>query len=283
MATVEQLADANMAQIRRLTDFTLAAIREAWWSLGDWHDPGPFTQAILPVLEGAQLQTAALTDAYLSALLSEALDAPVPVLGLSAPDVTELRAGTTMAEAYARPFHTVWYQQSKGMDLAQALRLGLDRAEHMATMDIQLARTHAASAILQESDVVTEYQRALSGTENCDLCSLAAKNEYKTSDLMPVHTKCDCTVAPVIEGRSLVRNINQQRSTLNPEAERAQDNGETTKRVAVGVEAHGELGPVLVRKQETYPTFTPDTDGWSFDGRGSGKEAGVKTITPEPS
>lgn len=283
MATVEQLADANMAQVRRLTDFTLAAIREAWWSLGDWHDPEPFTRAILPVLEGAQLQTAALTDAYLSALLSEALGGPVPVLGLAATEVTELRAGTTMVEAYARPLHTVWYQQSKGMDLAQALRLGLGRAEHMATMDIQLARTHAASAILQESGAVTGYQRVLSGTENCDLCSLAAKNEYKTSELMPVHTKCDCTVAPVVEGRSLVQDTNQQRSTLNPEAERVQDNGETTKRVAVGVEAHSELGPVLVRKQETYPTFTPASGGWSFDGRGSGREAGVKTITPEPS
>src|SRR5688572_32883734 len=145
MPTVEQLADANMAQIRRLTDRTLIMVQQAWWALSEWHSPEQFLERILPIITGAQVQTASLTDAYLAALMSEAMGTYVAPIGLAPEQVTELRQNTTMADAYARPFHTVWFQQSKGTPFAQALRLGLERAEHMVSMDIQLARTHAAA------------------------------------------------------------------------------------------------------------------------------------------
>lgn len=266
-----------MAQVRRLTDFTLAAVREAWWRLGDWHNPGPFIQAVLPVLEGAQLQAASLTDAYLSALMTEALGVFTAPVGLGPDQVTNLRAQTTMEEAYARPFHTVWYEQSKGTEFPAALRKGLERAEHMISLDIQLARTHASAIVLQQADGIQRYQRVLSGSENCDICSVAARHIYKTSNLMPIHTKCDCTVAPVIEGRPpLANRINQSRDFTAPDSE---TDGDSKKAPDIGVENHGELGPVLVRDQKTYPTYTSNDDGtWSYDGRGTPKEAGVKIM-----
>lgn len=280
MATVEQLADANMAQIRALTDRALLMVQQAWWSVGDWHSPDAFVARVLPIITGAQIQTAALTDAYLAALLTEAMGTAVSPLGLSPEQVTNLRQNTTLAEAYARPLRTVWFQQSKGVDFPEALRLGLERAQHMASLDIQLARTHASAVILQQTDGINRYQRVLSGTENCDLCSVAAKHIYKTSSLMPIHTKCDCTVAPVIEGRPpLANRINNERTFTSPESETAGPGKLPPSKVAdeVGVEDHGELGPVLVRNQKSYQSFSPNSDGtWVYEGRITQAEAAVE-------
>lgn len=280
MATVEQLADANMAQVRALTQRATLLMRQAWWSLEDWHTADQFLERIIPIIAGAQLQTASLTDAYLAALLSEAMGAVIAPVGLAPEQVTNLRAGTTMLDAYARPFHTVWFEQSKGTEFPEALRLGLERAEHMLTMDIQLARTHAAALILQQTDGVQRYQRVLSGSENCDICSVAARHIYKTSSLMPIHTKCDCGVVPVIEGKPpLVTRLNQERDFSTPETETAgpEKKSPTKLEQEIGVEAHGELGPVLVRKQKTYQSFSPGEDGlWTYEGRITAEQAAVE-------
>lgn len=282
MATVEQLADANMAQVRRLTDRTIALIQQAWWALTDWHSPDEFLERILPLLQGAQVQTAALTDAYLAAIITEATGSFIAPLGLDPNQVTNLRMNTTMEAAYTRPFHTLWYEQSKGTEFPQALRLGLERAEHMVSFDIQLARTHASALVLQQTDGIQRYQRVLSGSENCDICSVAARHVYKTSDLMPIHTKCDCTVAPVIEGKPpLATRINAQRDFTAPDTATVGEEKKSLTQVAreVKIEAHGELGPVLVRAQKSYLTFTPGSDGtWSYDGRGTAKEAQIRPL-----
>lgn len=280
MATVEQLADANMAQIRALTQRATLLMRQAWWALEDWHTADQFLERIIPIITGAQIQTASLTDAYLASLLSEAMGAVVGPVGLDPEQVTNLRQNTTMIDAYSRPFHTLWYEQSKGTEFPEALRLGLDRAEHMLSLDIQLARTHASALILQQTDGIQRYQRVLSGSENCDICSIAAKHIYKTSSLMPIHTKCDCTVAPVIEGKPpLATRINQERDFTSPDTETAGPEKKSPTKLAdaIGVEDHGELGPVLVRKQKTYQNFSPGEDGtWEYQGRITEEEAAVE-------
>lgn len=282
MATVEQLADANMAQVTRLTNRVLAMAEQAWWALSDWHSPDEFVRQFLPLLTGAQIQTAALQDAYIAAIMAEATGSFIAPVGVDPEQVTDLRMNTTMADAYARPFHTVWFEQSKGTEFPQALRLGLERLQHMVSLDIQLARTHASALILQQTDGVQRYQRVLSGSENCDICSVAARHIYKTSSLMPIHTKCDCTVAPVIEGRPpLANRLNAARDFTAQETETGPD-GKSPTQIAkdVAVENHGELGPVLTRKQSSYPTFSPGSDGtWNYEGRGTPAEAGVTSIT----
>lgn len=282
VATVEQLADANMAQVSRLTNRVLALAEQAWWALSDWHTPDDFVTQFLPLLQGAQIQTAALQDAYIAAIMAEATGMVTAPIGLAPELVTDLRMNTTMAEAYSRPFHTVWFEQGKGTEFPQALRLGLDRLQHMVSLDIQLARTHASALILQQTDGVQRYQRVLSGSENCDICSVASKHIYKSSSLMPIHTKCDCTVAPVIEGRPpLANRINRERDFTAPDSETdgAEKKSPTQIAADVGIEDHGELGPVLVRKQQTYPSFNPGPDGtWQFEGRVTAKEAGVKIM-----
>jgi hypothetical protein len=142
-----------------------------------------------------------------------------------------------MAEAYERPFHQLWWKQSTGAEFPDALRWGLDRAQAMSSLDIQLARTHATAVGLQEMDGVQRYQRVLSGAENCKLCVTAAKNVYKVSRLMPIHAHCDCTVMPVVDGHAPKANrINDKRDSLTPDEER---------KGPVEVEDHGELGPIL--------------------------------------
>lgn len=280
MPSVEQLADANMAQIRALTQRATLMMRQAWWSLEDWHTADEFLARVIPIITGAQLQTASLTDAYLASLLSEAMGTVVGSVGLAPDQVTNLRQNTTMIDAYSRPFHTVWFQQSKGMEFPQALRMGLERAEAMLSIDIQLARTHAAALVLQETDGVKRYQRVLSGSENCDICSVAARHIYKTSDLMPIHTHCDCSVVPVIEGRPpLANRINQERDFTAPATETVGPEKKSAAKLdeEIGIEAHGELGPVLVRRQKTYQNFGPGDDGlWTYKGQITREQAAVE-------
>ncbi len=93
-----------MVQVSRLTGKTLELVRQAWYALTEWHSADEFLDRILPIINGAQVQTAALTDAYLAALISEATGQFTAPIGLAAEQVTDLRRNTTMAAAYERPF-----------------------------------------------------------------------------------------------------------------------------------------------------------------------------------
>lgn len=268
MATPQELADQNMLAIKRVTDAVTSFVTRAWWALTDYHDPARFVEQVVPMILAGQQQVASLTDAYLSQLLTEATGSFVAPLAPAAELVTDLRAGVSLAEAYERPLRTTWWRQSSGVEFPDALRQGLQRAEAMVSLDMQMARTHASALVLMNEDGIKRYQRVLSGSENCDLCETAAKHIYKKTSLLPIHAKCDCTVMPVIEGRPpLANRINEDRTVVTKDQ---------TPQKEIGVESHNELGPVLVHKQDTYPKFAPKPDGtWEYEGRISRDDAAV--------
>lgn len=242
---LQALADQNMIAVGRISDTVQRMIAQVWWNLPDWHSPDQFLEQALDIIEGGQIQVGMLTNSYLEATASQIGGTPVVPVTLDTDAVTNLRQGVTMAEAYQRPFHQLWWKQSQGMEFPDALRWGLDRAQAMVSLDIQLARTHATAVVLQEMDGVQRYQRVLSGAENCKLCVTAAKNVYKVSRLMPIHAHCDCTVMPVVDGHPPKANrINAKRDSLTPDEDR---------KGPVMVEDHGELGPIL--KLESWDKF----------------------------
>ncbi len=243
---LQALADQNMLAVGRISDTAQRLIAQVWWNLPDWHSPDLFLDRALDIIEGAQIQVGMLTNSYLEAVATEIAGSPMTPVTLDTDAVTNLRQGVTMAEAYERPFHQLWWKQSQGMEFPDALRWGLDRAQAMVSLDTQLARTHATAVVLQEMDGIQRYQRVLSGAENCKLCVTAAKNVYKVSRLMPIHAHCDCTVMPVVDGHPPKANrINDKRDSLTPEEDR---------KGPVMVEDHGELGPIL--KLESWDKST---------------------------
>lgn len=275
MTDLIRLADQNIIAVQRVTDAVTDFVTRSWWAMSDYHSADQFVATVVPHILGGQVQIANLTDAYMASLMSEITGAHVAPIGLPVDKVSDLRNQVTLAQAYERPLTQVWFRQSQGMEFPDALKMGLQRAQAMVSLDMQLARTHASSIILQQTEGVTGYQRVLSGSENCKICEQAAKTHYSVDRLMPIHSKCDCTTSPIINDRApLATSTNKQRSTASHSD--MEFRGPVTD---VRVEDHQELGPMLLMKQLAYNTFSPGPNGtWEFDGKGSASEAGIQTI-----
>lgn len=250
MPTLEELADTNIVAVQRISAAVTSFVERAWWSLTDWHDPDSWMAQVLPVLRAGQVQTAAVTDAYLAAVLSEMTGEYVEPVAPEEEDVTELRIGVSMLDAYRRPFHQVWWRQSEGDEFPDALRSGLARAKQMTSFDLQLAKRQAAQIALMSTGTVTHYRRVLSGDENCETCTLASQRTFFVRDLMAIHANCDCTVMPVIEGLDPALNLNLQRAPREwqetPKTiQRREARRKRRERNESFIKQHGELGPVL--------------------------------------
>lgn len=266
------IIDNNIAAISRMQTLLADAIGRVWWSLDDWHDEKIFAQRVAPLVAATQLQVANITDITLARVLSELTGEPQETRGQRPEEVTDLRSGTTPLETYERPIKAVWWRQKAGAAFPDALRYGLSRALSMASVDVQLARTHTITNTLSLNPQVTGYKRVLSGSENCDLCRAASRNTYKKSRLLPIHAHCDCSVMPIVRAGSNpdVNQINQDRfnSEGSPEI----------RRKDVKVEQNNETGPMLIVKRPEYPLYTPSKDGWEYAGMGSAKAADVDAL-----
>lgn len=228
---------ASAAARRALAAYTAAvvlirarvdeAVERAWNGLDEYRDPDAdrFAAALVPLVLGAQRQVAAQTDAYLAQVERASTGLTVAPLGIPA-DVLAYDAlrGAEAAEVYRRPFVTVWNALSEGDTFTAAAAKGLDRARATAATDVQLAKTHAARHVLTTKDNVVGYRR-VPESGACDLCKNAARNTYRSGDLLPIHARCDCGVEPIFGTRSTGRRLD----------------GDDV----IEVHHHDELGPVL--------------------------------------
>lgn len=156
---------------------------------------------------------------------------------------------TNPLTVYQRPAEQGRYQavtQREG-DFART------RLENLVSSDIALAQREAMHGTLRNAGVLY-YRRIvhpeLSRTGSCGLCIVASTRVYRIEDLMPLHDRCRCSVAPVRQGEDDPgRSLN--RSELDRLYEEAGGNSaQELNRVRVTTEQHGELGPILVRQQE---------------------------------
>jgi hypothetical protein len=206
-----RVLDAHTRTSIRLRQTVVDRLEQVWIARGGLTDSdlAAFVAVAVPIIESGQRQMAALTDAQLTYLIANQLDRPVEPVGVAA-GVTAAR-GVPTAEVYARPVIEARTAKAPGVSRAAAVEAGRRRLWHIATTDLQLARTHQAVATMGFHDQVVGYRRELRGSENCPLCVVASTQRYRRQDLMPIHPGCDCGVVPIVGDRDPGRIINRER------------------------------------------------------------------------
>jgi len=288
--TPEQLVDAHSAARQRLTDAAVLYAGTQAAEFGGWYDTDAitgFAGRVARRTQSSQRQTAAVTDAFLLRVLRLLLGRQVRSAG--AVNVGGLRVGVTPAGVYGRVADTYRYQRRLGKDDAEALRLAVQRAEVAAELDVTLAfraqvrstltavaerqqfvplpRAETAGVVVDGADSTPDevpadagpvlgYRRVIhpelakSGA-SCGLCIVASDRAYSYEALLPIHGQCNCTVLPILVDSDPGLRINADDLTKLYE-----DAGGTAakllRRTRYRVEAHGELGPVLVRAEDRF-------------------------------
>jgi hypothetical protein len=220
-----------------------------------------FLNQVVPVVKAGQRQVSALTDAYLSRVLTEALGAPIAPRG---PIDTSMLRGVPDDTVYTRPFVTVRTELAAGKPYAQAVKAGAARAMDIVATDMQLAKTHTARSILGQTSGVVGYERVLTGAQSCALCYVASTQRYHVEDLLPIHPGCDCGVAPIVDTGQQIIYPDRLAATHQAVEDRlgSQDPGARAPdyRKQIVVHEHGEIGPVLaVRGQHFAGRTVMDT------------------------
>ncbi|WP_160050771.1 hypothetical protein [Nocardiopsis sp. FR4] len=245
---------------QRLRTILLQVLAETFDGLGSWHiqDVDTFLEQALPVVHAAHGAMATLTDAYLAQLIADQLGLVAVPLGLEA---VQAPRGIPLEETYRRPFAQVWSELAQGRPLAEAVQAGQIRLASIAATDLQLVRTRTTHDALAEDDRVVGYARVPKGSETCALCLIASTQTYRKKDLMPVHPGCDCGVRPLTQksgpDEDLLDAVHEAIARdLGPRFQHFA--GENYRNFMV-VQEHGELGPVLAVRGETFtgPTDIP--------------------------
>ena len=279
MPAPDQLLVSYGARYDLIRSELAAAIGRAWALAGGVSDRhlAVFVRLAVPLVQGAQQATAAITTAYLAAMIDELTGAPpaaaaVDARRLSGPAIR----GTPPSEVYARPIITARRMLSEGRTLTDALNAARARALNTAQTDVVLAHRAAAAAVLEADARIVGYRRVLTG-RSCMLCATASSQRYRRGDLMPIHDHCDCRVSPItgdadpgrIVNRQLLANLRQQGgSTYWKDRGFVDVDDDGTFRVRragvdepqalrVAVREHGELGPTLVDADHAW-TGTAD-------------------------
>lgn len=223
-----------------------------WGALEDYRDAEilRFARAMDTAVTGSQAQVAALTDQYLATIGRLVTGDRFTPIGIDPRTVTDLAMrGVPAVDVYARTGPEVWTALSEGAQVSDAIGQGLDRALTALSTDLQLAKTHSSSQIVQSDDRITGYQRLAEGGNPCELCLIWEGTEQSTDELMAIHDNCACDVIPIYaDGRSVDPSALRDRGELDPEQERGQPQ----------IVEHGELGPVLI--PEGQDLFIPRSD-----------------------
>lgn len=173
------------------------------------------------------------------------------------------RARVTAAEmtteaVFRRPAVTFRYVDSQDGD-APAQRASL-RIDTLVDDNLMLAQRLAQQEVLAKAvDLdrpgvkVIGMRRVihpeLSRTGTCGLCIAAADRIYSVRDLLPIHDRCNCTIAPITEEHDPGDDVNQADLRQLYKDAGGTTAGAALKRTRYQVDEHGELGPVLVPKK----------------------------------
>jgi hypothetical protein len=216
----------RVARIRELVSGQVAAI---WTGLGAYRDPqvAQFIRVVVPKVQAGQIATARLTAQYLGG----------PIL--SRERIVAARKVDPAVE-YRRPAVNLYTLLSQGASFADAVTSSTQLIGDLTATDLQLAlRLQGQHSLGSQGH--TRYRRVLTGSENCERCAIASTNVYSTSDLLPIHDHCDCTVEPIRESSAAVDLSGLTLTSARAEAVAAGVSLESL----VAVHQHGELGPVI--------------------------------------
>jgi hypothetical protein len=258
MATPAEVAAARTAayaqQTAQLRETTRNALI-AYFLAGQFRDAdvARFLSRAVPLVLSSRRRMATLTAAHIERVLRDAGLAPVrPVPSL---DVSLLR-GVDVSEVYRRPFRQVWTELSQDKDFQAAVKAGETRVEKLIETDLQLAKTHAAQAVMSKANGPGLYQRVLKGEHDCIKCVLTSTRVYSKAELLPIHPGCDCDVEPIVglaqfktdAARRLADAHDLVASQFGPNAANATGKGYSD---LIVTHHHGEYGPTLgIRGQQ---------------------------------
>jgi hypothetical protein len=211
---LDDLIAAYGEQYDQLRILTGDAVEQLWLELGGPDDRRAVeaAEAMLELVNTAAAETAELVDGYVADYVSTVTRRPprsVSPLDLADYVVDQLRNGTPGRTVYQRPAVELRRLLSEGRPYDEALAQAGRRAAGMAEADVALAHRRAAADRMSSTPGVDGYQRVLTGA-SCLLCAVASTQRYKTSELMPIHTRCDCRVAPIVDGDNYGRIVNRE-------------------------------------------------------------------------
>lgn len=168
-----------------------------------------FVDAVSTTAATGRAGIAGLTSQYLTRQVAMLVDGQIRTIEIPVDELATpaLRSGLSDGDLWLRPVIRARTELSRGATWAEALAAGRTSVHEITTTDVALAQRSATRWSLAGDDRVTGYRR-VPGWRSCTLCSLAAERVYGIRDLMPIHSRCHCTVAAVAEGRDPGRRRN---------------------------------------------------------------------------
>ena len=226
-------------------------VRRVFGGVTDPRDPAQIdavSAEVYRLVRSGQDATAAATATYLRGLLDQLGDRAAPVGSGAVVLDPSLRGLVDPASAYHRAFEQWRYARSVDLPEPAARDRGEQRLAAQVDMDLTMAMRESARTVLADADDVIGYRRVihpeLSRGGSCGLCVVAADRLYRKSELLPIHGRCRCTIAPVTRAHDPGAELNA--ADLEQLYGAAGSTGRADlKRVRVTVEQHGELGPQL--------------------------------------
>lgn len=222
------------------------AIGKAWDELAgvDERAAQRFATAAAVLSRAAQTETVASVDGYLALILE------TPPIGLNPDTLTgpAVRAGAEPFDVYLRAIVTARAALAAHTLFTEAMTQGRNRAMAAVQTDVALAQRASMAETAEAVDEINGYRRVLTGA-SCAFCAAAADQEYRSGDLMPIHDRCDCGVAPIIGRRDPAKALNDTqvanlRETTAGEAEARHLTVDEDGKVhlpQIAVHEHGEL------------------------------------------
>ena len=194
-------------------------VEQLWLELGgpDEQRALAFAEAAVDTINAATTDTAVLVDAYIAEYVSTVTGTPVGAAGIDAAGngldlsrylIDELR-NVPGLDVYRRPAVELRRLLAAGKPYEIANAQAGDRAGRMAEGDVGLAHRKAATDSMSREPAVDGYRRTLTGA-SCTLCMIASTQRYHSAELMPIHTRCDCRVAPIVAGTDYGRVVNRE-------------------------------------------------------------------------
>lgn len=281
MATTQQQRELNAwldqyaVATAEANQLASAAVWSAYAEIDDWFNPSQTVPAAL-----AAGQTLRAAQRVHSGLMSEFLAIVIELLTGRRPTTSTRRVpdyprNAEVFDVYSRPVFEAREKLDRGFEQELAEIEAKVMAEMAAETDLLMTRRDTGLLVM-ESAGVTQYRRVvrpeLSKTGVCGLCIAAATKRYSIEDLLPIHTRCKCTVLPIVDGFD-PGEINAD------DLEKVYAEIPATKRQELAtfrykVQDNGELGPVLepAAKQKDVPRAdepaAPDSAGAGASGPG---------------
>lgn len=257
-ARILRLVDADSVQQDAIEARAIAQVVETFGQLDDWNDHDAITRIAKragQIVRASAQASASLSDAYLTRVFTEILGGSPTAAGalrITGP----LRHGVSGWDAvYGRVADTVRYQVHLGKSLEDAITVGMDRADSLVSTDLGLARQRQWQKSMDANPQAIGYRRVIhpeqSKSGTCGLCIAAADRKYHKEQLLPLHSRCKCTVLPITAAADPGGTLNR---TDLAEVYASADSNKAAdlKRVRYAVREHGELGPVLTDARDHF-------------------------------